>query len=165
MDSAIYVEIENLRKQSTRVLRAQYRELFGQDSPSGNRTHLYRRIAWRLQAQVAGGLSDRARKRAAELASEHDLRLRAPKQFWKDVLQQQTASEERRREDRDPRLPEPGTILRRMYEGREVAITVLEDSFEFESCRYRSLSAAVQRATGTRWNGFAFFRLTESTRG
>jgi hypothetical protein len=35
-----------------------------------NRTWLIRRIAWRLQANSEGGLSDRARARAAELVND-----------------------------------------------------------------------------------------------
>ena len=40
-------------------------ELFGDGTRVGNRTWLVRRIAWRLQAQAEGGLSERARRRAA----------------------------------------------------------------------------------------------------
>ncbi len=38
---------------------------------------------------------------------------------------------------------------------------VLADGFEFDSRRYRSLSAIAREVTGTRWNGLLFFRLTE----
>jgi hypothetical protein len=43
---------------------------------------VFRRVAWRLQARAEGDLSERARQRAAELADDADLRLRAPRQFW-----------------------------------------------------------------------------------
>ena len=37
-----------------------------------------RRIAWRLQAQAEGDLSDQARRRAMDIANDADLRIRAP---------------------------------------------------------------------------------------
>ena len=67
MDDAVRGEIESLKNQKTKQLRDRYRELFGEQSQSSNRTYLFRRIAWRLQALSEGDLSERARVRAAEL--------------------------------------------------------------------------------------------------
>src|SRR5436309_7197009 len=83
MDEALAMEIESLRKLKTKALQARYRELFGEESRSSNCAYLFRRIAWRLQAKAEGDLSERARKRAAELADDTDLRLRAPRRFWR----------------------------------------------------------------------------------
>src|SRR5438270_4970325 len=83
MDQALAMEIERSRKLKTKALQARYRELFGEESRSSNRAHLFRRIAWRLQAKAQGHLSERARKRAVELADDADLRLRAPRRFWR----------------------------------------------------------------------------------
>lgn len=48
-------------------------------SSSGSRSHhkqfLFRRIAWRIQALAEGGLSERARRRALEIANDADLRI------------------------------------------------------------------------------------------
>jgi len=44
-------------------------------------------------------------------------------------------------------------------------VKVLADGFEFDSRRYRSLSAIAREVTGTRWNGLLFFRLTERRDG
>jgi Protein of unknown function (DUF2924) len=68
MNAAIEKEIESVRKLKTRALKARDRELFGEESPSSNQLHLFRRIAWRLQAEAEGQLSERARQRAGELA-------------------------------------------------------------------------------------------------
>src|SRR3954462_15684689 len=75
MNEALAMEIEGLRKLKTKALQARYRELFGEESGSSNHAHLFRRIAWRLQAKAQGDLSERARKRAVELADDADLRL------------------------------------------------------------------------------------------
>src|SRR4051794_19223893 len=70
MREALGMEIESLRKLKTKALKTRYRELFGEESRSSNRAHLFRRIAWRLQARAEGDLSERARKRAVEVADE-----------------------------------------------------------------------------------------------
>jgi hypothetical protein len=71
-------EVAQLGKLGTADLRARYAEVFGEPTRSGNRPWLVKRIAWRLQALAAGGLSERARQRAEELARDADLRLRPP---------------------------------------------------------------------------------------
>ncbi len=76
-----------------------YRELFGEESKSSNHAHLFRRVAWRLQALSEGDLSQRARERAAVLAVEVDLRLRAPRKFWRELAAEPHGPA------RDPRLP------------------------------------------------------------
>ena len=60
-------------------LRTRYAEVFGETTQAGHRTWLTKRIAWRLQALAEGDLSGRARRRAAELANDADLRLAPPK--------------------------------------------------------------------------------------
>jgi hypothetical protein len=58
----------------------------------------------------------------------------------------------------DPRLPLPGTPLIRRYQGKDIIVHVGPDGgFECNGRIYTSLSRAVAEATGTRWNGFAFF--------
>jgi hypothetical protein len=59
-------------------LRTKFATVFGEPTPSHNKVWLVKRIAWRLQALAEGGLSERARRRAAELVQEADLRLSAP---------------------------------------------------------------------------------------
>jgi len=58
-----------------RELRTKFAELFGENTLNlaGNRLWLTRRILWRLQALAEGNLSERARRRAAELANDADL--------------------------------------------------------------------------------------------
>ncbi len=79
MNSTVRMQIEEVQRMTVGALREKYRDVFGEESRSGNRQFLIRRIAWRLQAQAEGGLSERARHRAMEIANEADLRLTAPK--------------------------------------------------------------------------------------
>src|SRR3977135_4411718 len=85
MTQEVHQEIEALRQQKTKALKARYRELFGEESRSSNHAHLFRRIAWRLQALSEGDLSQRARERAGMLAVDVDLRLRPSRRFWHDL--------------------------------------------------------------------------------
>ena len=55
-------------------------------SRSNHKQFLFRRVAWRIQANAWGGLSERARRRALELADDADLRIRAPKNFLKNAI-------------------------------------------------------------------------------
>ena len=154
MNLSLEVQIEELRKLPAIALQAKYLELFGEESRSGNRQFLFRRVAWRLQAVAEGDLSERARKRALELANDADLRVQPGK-----VSQAASIFV-----GADRRLPTAGTILRRVFKGRNLEVKVLEEGFEFEGRRYQSLSAIASEVAGSRWNGFAFFALEGNAR-
>jgi Protein of unknown function (DUF2924) len=154
VDEEVRQEIAGLTQSTVKQLQLRYRELFGEESPSSNRMHLFRRVAWRLQARGAGELSEQARQRAQQLADDADLRVRAPRQFWK-MLERQPSGR------RDPRLPAVGTELKRTYRGIVVVVRVEENGFTFNQQRFASLSAIAYQVTGTRWNGYLFFRLQE----
>ena len=49
MEQAITDEMERLATMPVQQLRARYREVYGEDSSTGHKQHLVRRIAWRLQ--------------------------------------------------------------------------------------------------------------------
>ncbi len=163
MNDQVHKEIEALRTQKTKALKARYRDLFGEEARSSNHAHLFRRIAWRLQALIEGDLSQRARDRAVVLAADVNLRLRPSRQFWQDLANADKQSGHRRR---DPRLPDVGTTLERWYQGRIVSVKVLKAGFEYDGKQYESLSSIASSVTGTRWNGFSFFGLKkEAERG
>ncbi len=152
-------EVAALRKLPLRELRARYAEAFGETTNANNKAWLLKRIAWRLQANAEGDLSERARLRAAELANDSDLRLSPPKpkadppEARVHIAQLPVAPADR--------LPPPGTVLARPYKGETLRVTVLADGFEYEGERYKSLSAVPKAITGQHCNGFLFFRLTK----
>ena len=59
-------------------LREKYLELFGEPTRSGNRDFLFKRLAWRVRSLAEGTLSERARRRAGELARDADIRTTLP---------------------------------------------------------------------------------------
>ena len=162
MAQAVLAAIEELQRLNVSALRRKYQEVFSEESRSFNKEFLFRRIAWRLQANAEGGLSERARHRAAEIVDDSDLRTRAPKVFLpSQVPVNVTWTADRTQSRRDQRLPPPGTLLTRRTVNRLIVVKVLEEGFEFETRRYRSLSAIAREVTGTRWNGLLFFGLAE----
>ena len=163
MKAAVLKEIENLRRLTVGGLRQKYREAFGEESRSGHKDYLFRRIAWRLQANAEGGLSERARCRALEIANDADLRIRAPKDPGGSEASHRTVVGTVGGR-RDPRLPAPGTLLTRDFKGRTHVVKALANGFEYDGRTYRSLSAIAGEITGTRWNGFLFFGLIREER-
>ena len=78
-------EVAALPRMTVQELRAKHVEAFGEDTNTKNKAWLVKRIAWRLQALAEGGLSERARQRAAELVNDADVRLRPPKDITAPV--------------------------------------------------------------------------------
>src|SRR5437879_10579503 len=110
-------DIDALRGQTVTQLKVKYRELFGDESRSNHKQFLVRRIAWRLQANAEGELSERARQRALALAQEAELRIRAPESFLKELS---GATGKGRNDRRDARLPAAGTLLTRQFKEQSV---------------------------------------------
>ena len=161
MEAGTVQQIQGLSRMTVGELRKKYLEVFGEETRSYHKAFLCKRIAWRLQALAEGDLSERARRRAGELANDADLRLRAPRDRSRPgSAAEQARTAGRLSTSRDRRLPLPGTLLVRAFQGRDLVVQVLDDGFAFEGRRYRSLSAIARQVTGSQWNGFAFFGLT-----
>jgi len=153
-------EVEVLKTAPLSRLVARYEALFGEQPRSRNRTSILRRVAWRLQANLYGNLTERARRRATEIVDERDFRLTSPPANAAPSLPLPPNLD-----GRDSRLPFPGTVLVKTYRGRKIAVKVLLEGFEYDGAKYTSLSAVAERVTGTRWNGFLFFGLQARKRG
>ncbi len=141
----VNAELARLQDMSQRDLRAEYAELFEEESRSRNKQWLIKRIIWRIQANAFGGLSDRARLRAAEIANDADLRMKAPTNM--PVVEEV------------PGVPNAGNVLTREYKGQLIEVTVLNKGFSWNGQAYRSLSAVAKAITGSNWNGYHFFGL------
>jgi Protein of unknown function (DUF2924) len=148
-------EVATLREQTVADLQERYAELFGEPARVKHREWLVKRIAWRLQALAEGDLSERARRRAAELANDADLRLLPPRTRGSETpcLPAATRSS-------DPRLPPAGHVLVRCYRGQRLEVRVLSRGFEWDGVAYPSLSAVAKAITGSHCNGYLFFRLS-----
>src|SRR5438067_13737190 len=157
--------IAGLQRLTMHQLRAQYAELFGETTSAKNRTWLLRRVAWRLQALAEGDLSQRARQRAAALASDADLRTTVPRVNEPVPVVLEGSQPAAPARGSDPRLPMPGTILTRAYKGQSLQVEVLAEGFAYGGQVYKSLSAVAKAVTGAHCNGFWFFRSALAGRG
>jgi len=157
MNDALLLRIEECRKLPLQALRTKYQKLFGESPRSGQKDYLFRRIAWRMQANRYGDLSDQARQRALAIADDRDLRLRIPQESA--PKNGAPVSGARIQRSTHLRLPLPCTVLTRSFKGKTVKVCVLPDGFRYQDRRFRSLSAVAEYITGTRWNGYAFFSL------
>src|SRR4051812_32249743 len=103
--------IAALRRMTVTQLRDQYQDVFGESTNAGNKAFLFKRIAWRIQSLAEGMLSERARRRAAELARDADIRTTFPRpQKARGDATGQTVTLAAPIPAHD-RLPIPGTML------------------------------------------------------
>lgn len=159
IEGSMAAEIAALRKLTVAELQQRYRALFGHESRSHNRDWLFKKVAFRMQEIRRGGLSDRARQRARELAKDSFLRARPPADFDPAPAPPPPPH------PKDPRLPAAGTVLTKEHGGEVHAITVLADGFEYAGETYPSLSRIAKVITGTSWNGFLWLGLDKRKRG
>jgi hypothetical protein len=154
-------EVAQMRRMTIRELQQKFIEVCGEQPRTHNRQWMIKRLAWKLQAREYGGLSALALRRAAEIADTcdlSDLRVTAPRQLNGLASVSTTALPP---VASDKRLPMPGTLITRKYKSGTVQVKVLNDGFEYEGERFKSLSAVAHRVTGSKWNGYLFFGLAK----
>jgi len=140
-------QIAELETLAVSELKVRWRKLFGAGPPTHNRRFLIKRLAYRIQELTYGGLSDDARRHAAEIIKEAGLDEEAS-------IPGRGGTPRRRVE-----AAILGTRFVRVWNGRRYEVTVIAGGFEFEGRPYRSLTAIARAITGTHWNGRAFFGL------
>ena len=154
-------ELAALRRMSVDELRSRYAEVFGEITNGRHKDWLVRRIIYRLQVLDEGDLSERARRRAAELANDADLRRRPPQAPEAPPDAPRRTKTAQVPTSGDSSLPLPGTTIIRIYKGQTLHVKVLPAGFEFEGQAYKSLSAVAKKITGSHTSGNLFFRLTK----
>ena len=106
-----------------------WRDLYGSEPPNSSREFLRRRLAYRIQEIMYGGL-DPALKAALTVGN-------AP-------VKPTTALRD-------------GTKIVREWHGREYEVIVRGEKYEYAGKLYRSLSGVARAITNTNWNGNEFF--------
>ena len=124
---------------SVSELKAMWRTYNETEPPPFNRAFLVIRLAYRIQELAYDGLSEKAEKRLERIAVEND------------------APQERKRPLGERLLA--GTRLTREWKGVQHSCVVLDDGFECQGRRFKSLSAVANFITGSKWNGLVFFGL------
>jgi len=153
----IGAELARLSKLSVPQLRIRYMELFGEPANSCHKGYLTRQIAWRLQAELEGGLPEETRQLALAIARDAPLRIRIESTATRGAAEAERTVTTRLASNHDSRLPMPGSLLVKQHKGETHVVKVLDSGFDYDGRLYRSLSAIAQEITGTKWNGFLFF--------
>lgn len=135
MDSATLDDlVAEISRLDLEQLRAFWGQRYGAPPPLRSVPLMRQLLAWRVQAEVHGGLdveTRRALRRTGSVAAEgRHLGL--------------------------------GARLTRSWKGRVVEVVVEERGFRWEDKVFPSLSAAATAIAGSRWNGPRFFGLREA---
>ncbi len=139
-EDAVVARLQALEGMTYDRLRTEWRRLFRAHPPKRvARDLLVLGVAWKIQEQAYGGLGAATKRRLADLAKtmEQD----------GDLARSRVA-----------RL-KPGARLVREWRGQTHTVIVLEDGFEWQDKRWRSLSVIAREITDTHWSGPRFFGL------
>jgi hypothetical protein len=156
-------QIAALERMTTGELAARYAEIFGEPTRSRNKSYLKKKVAYRIQEIAEGGLSARAKSRIDELAADAPIRHRQ-RRGAEATSENATSGANPEPKGRDPRLPAVDEVLVKVHRGTEHQVRMMEEGFEYQGERYTSLSKIAKVITGTNWNGFLFFGLTQRKR-
>ena len=153
--------IARLQTLNVKHLHREWVLLFGtKPYTTNNRQFLIKRLTWRINCILNGGLSDRALKRAEAIADEALIRLQVPKH---KVVRVQILSREAQAPK--PEALERGTVLRRVYKGKTHEVTILgAKAYAYEGVRYDNLTAIAWKICGYPKSGNAFFNLATTPR-
>jgi len=141
--TALEQQLAELPGMSPAQLRAKWRECWRKPAPEIGPDLLRRGIAWKLQSRVYGDLPTHI-KRELERTAE---RLRRGEELIGWIR---------------PSL-KAGTRLVRQWGGRVHHVLVLDDGYEYDARRFKSLTQVATAITGTHWSGPTFFGLKKRT--
>lgn len=143
MFNSLKQQLEEIPKLPRADLVERWRKSYGRLPPANSNRELLRlSLAHHLQSESIGRLPAAMKRQLNALAARHD-------------------SGNSRVSRASPKF-KPGTRLVRLWGGDQHQITVLEQGFEYQGARFRSLSEIACRITGTRWSGPAFFGLRKA---
>jgi len=145
-DVALEAEIGRLPNLSLFELRNRWKTLFGHPVPKSlRRNFLARAVAYQMQVEAYGGLSDATKRWLREIAS-------AVRNGDANAIPGSSRIK-------------PGTQMIRQWQNTTHTVTALAEGFEWNGRTYKSLSAVANAITGTNWNGFAFFGIKRAPSG
>lgn len=133
------VNLARLAVMPSEDLKLEWARRYGAPAPNLSPDQLRLGIGFRLQEQKLGGISRSTRT----------------------LLRQMVTGVGEGTDTRPiPRKLTAGTRLVRDWHGVGHTVTVLEDGFEYDGRRWKSLTAIAKAITGGHWNGPLFFGLT-----
>ncbi len=121
-----------LQSMSLGELTAKWKELFNHEPPEYGIVFMRRRLAYRIQELIYGGLSSATQDRINAINTK--------------VV-------------RKSNCLRSGTRIVRSYHDKQYEVLVRENGYEFEGMIYGSLSAIARKICGINRNGYKFFGL------
>jgi hypothetical protein len=146
--NSVLQQLAALEKMSMPELKKKWRELNATEPPAGNRQYLLRRLAYRIQEILLGGLDEATRKRLEQIARNDPMSC--------------IGASPKKKNPQDGLVS--GTRLLRRWRGLQYEVRVVEGGFEYGGQVHRSLTAVAKVITGSKWNGKVFFGLTKARR-
>ena len=135
-------QLTALAQMPAQELRAHWRKIYRTEPPRRiPRDLLMRAAAYQNQERTLGGLDRKTKRRLRTLGRTLESDGRLPLSPGPDL--------------------KPGSKLIREWHGRTYRVAVLEEGFEFDGNRFRSLSSVAREITGAHWSGRRFFGLTQ----
>ena len=128
-DESVRRQLLTLAGMTRPQLCDKWRDLYGSEPPNSSREFLRRRLAYRIQEIMYGGL---------------DPTLKAALTVGNAPVKPTTALRD-------------GTKIVREWHGREYEVIVRGEKYEYAGKLYRSLSGVARAITNTNWNGNEFF--------
>ncbi len=126
-------EVNRVYSLSGKELGDKYYELFGERPSITKESYVRKEIIFRIQERFYG----------------------VPVASRKDAIARRVDTV---KPEKGPAPFLPGTRLTRIYNEVKHVVTIRDpQTFEYEGCLYRSLSAIAKVITGTNWNGKRFF--------
>ncbi len=154
-------EVEQLQRMTVGQLVEKYEEVWEEPTNTRNKQWLVKRIAWKMQANIEGDITQRARRRAADLARGTDIRTTAPKAMKPSVTPEGNTVTGIVQGVDNSRLPPTDSDITRVYKGEKIVVRVLANGFEYDGTIYKTLSAVAKKITGQHCNGYHFFNLNK----
>ncbi|MBE0566069.1 MAG: DUF2924 domain-containing protein [Krumholzibacteria bacterium] len=152
--ASIAAQVAALQTMTVEQLRSRWKEVFGEETRQRHRQHLIKRLARQLQDDGPG------------LTPEEEAKVDRYRAMLKQMPPEKWFPGARHNRPKHPALTpkrrslKPGSVLTRVWDGTEIAVTVREDGqFDYAGKTYRSLSAVAKAVTNCSWNGWRFFGL------
>lgn len=142
-NDSIRKQLFMLNNLSIEELRLKWFELLKTNPTNYKRVFLIRGLAYKIQSLA--GMSN---------VSEEELN------YQIKVEKSKLQKENNQKAKNVIMLPPAGSVIQTIYKNKEYVVKVIdENKFQYEDRIYKSLSAIASEIAGTRWSGYAFFKL------
>ena len=141
--------IKKLPKMNFAQLQTLWAQVFGTYCYTKRRDFIRKRLQWRINTLVSGGISERALKRAEEIADETLIRSKARQFTYVDEPVENTP---------DPKTGAGQEIIKRFFKGKLYEVYRQPDgTFIYKNKRYFTLSEVSTKIAGYYVSGTRFF--------